>query len=86
MKLVQERTAFKVLLERHGLLLSFTTKKMAFFLFLSGRYVGLKVAPTTDPDIGIVELSDYDIPTILRNWTRLSRVKVEKGRTDTNLT
>jgi hypothetical protein len=79
MKLVQERTAFKVLLERNGLLLSFTTKKMAFFLFLSGGYVGLKVAPTTDPDIGIVELSGYDIPTILRNWDRLSRVKVAKG-------
>ncbi len=80
MKLVQERTAFKVLLERNGLLLSFTTRNRAFFLFLSGKFVGMKVAPTTDPDLGIVELSGYDISTILDNWDRLSRAKVERRR------
>jgi len=80
MKLVQERTAFKVLLERNGLLLSFTTRNRAFFLFICGKFVGIKVAPTTDPDLGIVELSGYEIPAILSNWDRLSRVRVEKRR------
>ena len=78
MKLVNEETMFKLLVERNGALLSITTKRRAFFLFLTGRYVGLKIAPTTDPYPGIVELSDYDVLTILRNWKRLSRLKLKK--------
>jgi hypothetical protein len=42
--------------------------------------VGLRVAPTTDPDLGIVELSDYDVLKILRNWDTMSRVKRPKGK------
>lgn len=78
MKLVQERTALKLLVEANGLLVSLTTKRRAFFLFVSGRFVGLKVAPTTDPDLGIVELSGYNVRLILSNWDRLSRVRVRR--------
>jgi len=78
MKLIQERTAFKLLLEQNGLLVSFTTKRRAFFVFVTGVYVGLRVAPTTDPELGVVELSGYDIRSILRDWNRLSRVRLPK--------
>lgn len=78
MKLVQERTALKLLLEANGLLVSLTTKRRAYFLFVSGRFVGLKAAPTTDPDLGIVELSGYDVRQILINWDRLSRIRVPR--------
>ncbi|QQG48512.1 MAG: hypothetical protein HY247_07155 [archaeon] len=81
MKLIQERTALKLLVERNGVLLSVTTQRRAYFFFLSAAFVGVKVAPTTDPDLGIVELSDYDILLILRNWKRLSRVKVRREAT-----
>ncbi len=81
MRLVQERTAIKLLLESHGLLLSVTTKRRAFFFFLSSKFTGIRVAPTTDPDLGIVELSGYNINAILENWDRLSRVKLaRRGR------
>jgi len=80
MKLVQERTAFKVLIDPGGLLVSFTSKRRAFFLFFSGQFVGIRVAPTTDPDLGIVELSGYSISAILRNWNRLSRVRIQRRR------
>ena len=78
MKLVQERTALKLLVEANGLLVSLTTKRRAYFLFVSGHFVGLKVAPTTDPDLGIVELSGYDVRRILGNWERLSRVRIRR--------
>ncbi|MCL4355141.1 MAG: hypothetical protein JRN56_01885 [Nitrososphaerota archaeon] len=74
MKLINERTMFKILLEGNGLMLSVTTKKRAFFVFLSSVYIGCKTAPTTDPHPGIVELCDYDIKTIIREWSRLYRV------------
>jgi hypothetical protein len=79
LKFVTEETMFKLLIERNGALLSITTKRRAFFLFLTGRYVGLKVAPTTDPYPGIVELSNYDVLTILRNWKRLSSLKLKEA-------
>ncbi|MDG6911257.1 MAG: hypothetical protein JRN18_02805 [Nitrososphaerota archaeon] len=74
MKLINERTMFKLLLDGDGLILSVTTKKRAFFVFLSSAYVGCKTAPTTDPNPGIVELCDYDIKKIIREWPRLYRV------------
>lgn len=76
MRIVSEATMFKVLLCGDGLLFCITTKRRAFFLFLSRLFLGGKVAPTTDPDIGIVELSGYSIPTIIRDWNRLSRLKL----------
>ncbi len=76
MKLVNERTMFKILLERGGLLFAFTLKKRAYFFFLSPSLVGAKIAPTTDPFEGIVEVCDYDISRIVRNWDRLHRIKI----------
>lgn len=81
-RLVQERTALKVLLDGDGLLLSLTTRRRAFFLFFSRLYVGVRVAPTTDPDLGIVELSGYEIPIILKEWDRLSLMKLPKRVVD----
>jgi len=67
---------FKLLVSGDGLLFCITTKRRAFFLFMSGFFLGGKVAPTTDPDIGIVELSGYSIPTIVREWNVLWRFKL----------
>ncbi|MGA2665750.1 MAG: hypothetical protein ABSF83_12495 [Nitrososphaerales archaeon] len=75
-RFINETTAFKVLVEGRGVILSVTTKDRAFFFFLSRRYVGARVAPTTDPFPGIVELCDYDIDRILERWDELHRVKV----------
>jgi hypothetical protein len=76
MRILNERTAFKILVDGQGAMLSLTTKKRAYFLFVTGIYVGMKVAPTTDPYPGIVEISDYDIAKILKNWSRMYRVKL----------
>jgi len=75
-RILNERTMFKILVDEKGAMLSLTTKKRAYFFFLSGNFVGAKVAPTTDPYAGIVEVCGYDIPTILRQWERLHRVKI----------
>src|SRR5215470_151552 len=75
-KFVQERTMFKILLERTGGLFSFTTRQRAYFFFVSTKLVGARVAPTTDPYPGIVEICDYDISNIVRNWDRLGNVKL----------
>jgi len=77
LKIINEATMFKILVERNGMLLSVTTKKRAFFFFVSRRFIGLKVAPTTDPYPGIVEICDYDILRILSQWDRLHSVKFE---------
>lgn len=75
MRLLNERTMFKILVDGEGAMLSVTTKKRAYFLFLSGVFVGCKVAPTTDPYPGIVEMCSYDIKSIVKNWHDLYRVK-----------
>jgi len=75
-KLICERTMFKILIERAGILLSMTTKSRAYFFFISSAFVGMKVAPTTDPYPGIVEVCDYDIIRILKNWEKLANVKL----------
>jgi len=77
LKIINEATMFKILVEGNGMLLSVTTKKRAFFFFVSRRFIGLKVAPTTDPYPGIVEICDYDILRILSQWDRLHSVKFE---------
>jgi hypothetical protein len=78
MKLINERTLFKILIERHGVLFSITTKKRAFFFFMSSDLFGIRIAPTTDPLPGIVELCGYDIEKIVRDWDNLSNVKFPK--------
>jgi hypothetical protein len=79
-KFINEATMFKVLVERDGILFSVTLKRRAYYFFLSRLSVGIRVAPTTDPFPGIVELSDYEISKILRNWGRLSNALVRSGR------
>lgn len=76
MRFINETTAFKILLEGHGVMLSITTKKRAFCFFLSDRYIGGRVAPTTDPYPGIVEVCGYDLHRILDRWAELYRVKI----------
>ena len=71
----------KILLDGDGLILSVTTKKRAFFVFLSSAFVGCKTAPTTDPNLGIVELCGYDIKKIIKEWPRLYRVSLPGGPT-----
>jgi hypothetical protein len=69
----------KVLIERNGLLFSITTKSRAYFFFVSTKFVGTKIAPTTDPFPGIVEICGYDIASIVTNWDRLYRVKLVRN-------
>ncbi len=77
LRIIREATIFKLLVEGNGILLSVTTKRRAFFFFASRRFFGLKVAPTTDPYPGIVEICDYDILRILSEWDRLHSVRLE---------
>ncbi len=76
MRFINETTAFKILVEGHGVMLSVTTKKRAFCFFVSDRYVGGRVAPTTDPYPGIVEVCGYDLHSILDRWPELYRIKI----------
>ena len=78
MKFVNESTMFKLLLDANGLMISVTTKRRAYFFFLSSQFVGGKVAPTTDPHWGIVEVCGYDISRILRNWDALHRIRLTR--------
>ncbi len=78
MKLVQERTAFKILVNNEGAIISITMKKRAYFFFLTGKYIGAKIGPTADPDLGIVELCGYRIHDILRNWEKLHLVVIRR--------
>jgi hypothetical protein len=57
-------------------MVSFTTKQRAFSFFVSPKFVGGKVAPTTDPYPGIVELCGYDLRKILERWDELYRIKI----------
>jgi hypothetical protein len=75
-------TPVKILVERSGILLSITTRHRAYFFFLSSLLVGIRVAPTTDPYPGIVEVSGYDIARILHNWNRLANLKLRKRKND----
>ncbi len=78
MRLVNELTMFKILLDGKGALLSITTRRRAFFLFFSTKFIGGRVGPTTDPDLGIVELCDYDLDRIIANWNLLHRAKIPR--------
>ncbi|MDG6995229.1 MAG: hypothetical protein JRN52_04825 [Nitrososphaerota archaeon] len=75
-RFINEMTPFKILVDGNGVLLSLTTKKRAYFLFVSTMLVGLRVAPTTDPYPGIVEVCGYDIATIVRHWRKLANLKL----------
>lgn len=77
-KLIYERTMFKVLMERTGILFSITTKSRAYFFFACTKLVGIRVAPTTDPYPGIVEVCDYNISRIVQNWSKLANIKLRE--------
>ncbi len=77
-RFVNEATMFKVLIERDGALLSVTLKRRAFFLFLSPLWIGIREAPTTDPLPGIVELSNYEIRKIIKNWDSMHNLIVRR--------
>ena len=70
---------FKFIWESRGFILSVTTRRRAYFFFLTGSRVGGGVAPITDPYPGIVEICGYDVEMIARNWDRLSRVKLAQA-------
>ena len=80
-KIIYERTMFKVLIEKNGVLFSITTKSRAYFFFVCSKALGIRVAPTTDPYPGIVEVCRYDIERILQNWNELANIKLrQKGK------
>ena len=77
-KLIYERTMFKLLIERTGILFSITTKSRAYFFFVCTKLLGIRVAPTTDPYPGIVEVCGYDLPRIVQNWSKLANIKLRE--------
>jgi hypothetical protein len=81
MKLIYEQTMFKLLIEKTGFLFSITTKRRAYFFFVCTKFLGIRVAPTTDPYPGIVEVCGYDIARIVRNWNKLANIKLTKIQT-----
>jgi len=62
-KIISENHTLKVLAERNGLLLSLTTKKYSYLLFLSRPLVGLRKIVTQDR---IVAKAGYDIRRALQ--------------------
>jgi hypothetical protein len=76
-KFVHERTMFKVLIERTGILFSVTLKQRAYFFFISKQLFGARIAPTTDPNPGIVEFCNYEIPVIVDKWNQLANIKLK---------
>lgn len=79
-KFVHERTMLKVLVEKTGILFSVTLKQRAYFFFMSTRMFGVKMAPTTDPFPGIVEVCNYEIPKIVDSWNELANIKLKTKR------
>ncbi|HZY46157.1 MAG TPA: hypothetical protein VFE96_00010 [Candidatus Bathyarchaeia archaeon] len=71
---------FKLLVEKSGVLFAITTRQRAYFFFAATKLFGIRVAPTTDPHPGIVEVCGYDIPTIIETWKNLANVKVKTRR------
>jgi len=73
MRIMNEATMFKFLLDNNGAILAVTARHRSYFFFLSTSKVGAGVAPITDPLPGIVEICGYDVKRIGQNWERLSR-------------
>ncbi len=80
-KFIHERTMFKVLIENTGILFSVTLKQRAYFFFISTVMLGVRIAPTTDPYPGIVEICNYEIPTIVDKWDELANIKLKTNQT-----
>ena len=73
MRIMNEATMFKILIDNNGAILAVTARRRSYFFFLSTSKVGMGIAPITDPLPGIVEICDYDVRRIGKNWERLSR-------------
>lgn len=73
MRLMNEETMFKFIVEGNGVILAVTAMRRSFFFFLCVSRVGVGVAPITDPLPGIVEMCGYDVKKIGESWDRLSR-------------
>jgi len=73
LRLMNESTMFKFIVEKNGAILAVTARRRSFFFFFSVSKVGVGVAPITDPLPGIVEICGYDVKKIGENWDRLSR-------------
>ncbi len=76
-RFIHEQTMFKILIEKTGIIFSVTLKRRAYFFFASTKLFGIRVAPTTDPYPGIVEICGYDIPAIVHNWDGLANVMLK---------
>lgn len=76
MRIMNEATMFKFILEKSGAILAVTVRSRSYFFFLSSRKIGAGIAPITDPHPGIVEICGYDVAKIGENWDRLRRAKV----------
>lgn len=61
-KVISENHTLKILAERNGLLLSFTTKTYSYLVFLSKPLIGVRRIITRDR---IVAKAGYDIPRVL---------------------
>ncbi|MEM0121650.1 MAG: hypothetical protein QW514_00400 [Thermoprotei archaeon] len=79
-KLIFEKTFIKILVEKSGILIGVTTRSRAYFFFITAKYTGIRLGPTTDPYPGIVEMCDYDIEKILTMWRELYRYRASKPR------
>jgi len=69
---------FKLLIEKTGILFSVTLKQRAYFFFMSTQMFGVRIAPTTDPYPGIVEICNYEIPMIVDKWDELANIKLKR--------
>ena len=61
-KIISENHTIKVLAEKNGLLLSFTTKTYSYLVFVSKPLVGVRRVVTRDR---IVARAGYDIPRVV---------------------
>ncbi len=70
-----ERTALEILVEPSGFLVAITFSSTACLLFVTSYLLGIRRASTTDPDMRIVEICEYDFQRIVKDWCGLCRVK-----------
>ena len=79
MRIMNEATMFKFIWESRGLIFSVTARRRAYFFFLTGSRIGVRVAPITDPYPGIVEICGYDVEMIAHSWDKLFRVRLAQA-------
>jgi hypothetical protein len=45
---------------------------------MSTQMFGVRIAPTTDPYPGIVEICNYEIPMIVDKWDEMANIKLRR--------